>query len=489
MTDQIPALAFLLPFVTAISLPLVGRWKASLCRPLAIASVSVMAVVAALGIRAVFTVGQVRYSLSGWTPPVGIEWVADEVAAVMVGAIGFLATICLLYSGSIGDRSANGRAVPYYTLILLLVAGLTGTVYAADLFNIFVLLEVVALAGYALVAVQGGRALMSAFRYLIMGSLATTFYLLGVVYFYAATGALNMADLGEKVPALLGSKAVLGGLIFMFIGLAIKMALVPLHAWLPDAYTDASDAVAPLLAGLLTKVVALVWVRILFWAMAAENTEQGAIIYTLVSALGIVASVAGALLALTQRQLKRIFAYGGISHVGLVLVGASQANQTGVAGSLYYLVNDAVMQCALFMIAGIVASKYGARTLDDLGRAHIRSPWVLGAFVIVSLGMIGLPPTGGFFGKWYILLGALEASNFVAAGAIVLATLLTLAYLLRILERLIRKGETESGQAAPSTPWPLKVSLAAPAAAVVALGIWVDPILGGLLDAVGGLGL
>lgn len=489
MTDQIPALAFLLPFVTAVALPLVGHWRRSLCRPLAIASVSLMAVVAAVGIGAAFTVGQVRYSLSGWMPPIGIEWVADEVAAVMVGAIGFLATVCLLYSGSIGDRTSSGRAVPYYTLILLLVAGLTGTVYAGDLFNIFVLLEVVALAAYALVAVRGGRALMSAFRYLIMGALATTFYLLGVVYFYAATGALNMADIGERVPALLGSKAVLGGLVFMFIGLAIKMALVPLHAWLPDAYSDASDAVSPLLAGLLTKVVLLVWLRILFWAMAAQSAEQGVSIFTLVSALGIVASVAGALLALTQRQLKRIFAYAGISHVGLVLVGASQANETGVAGSLYYLVNDAVMQCALFIFAGIVASKYGARTLDELGRAHIRNAWVIGAFVTVSVGMIGLPPTGGFFGKWYILLGALEAGNFVAAGAIVLATVLTLAYFLRILERLIRKGDTERGVAAPGTPWPLRVSLAAPAAAVVALGIWVDPILRGLLDAIGGLGL
>ena len=172
-----------------------------------------------------------------------------------------------------------------------------------------------------------------------------------------------------------------------------------------------------------------------------------------------------------------------------MLVGASQANQTGVAGSLYYLVNDAVMQCALFILAGTVASKYGARTLDGLGRAHIRSPWVLSAFVVVSVGMIGLPPTGGFFGKWYILLGALEANNFVAAAAIVLATVLTLAYFLRILERLIRKGEIERGPASPRTPWPLRVSLAVPAVAVVALGIWVDPIIKGLLNAVGGLGL
>ena len=489
MTDQFPALAFLVPFVTAIALPILGHRNRSLCRTAAIAAVATMAVVAVLGAWSAFNVGHVRYSFSGWSPPVGIEWVADEIAALMVAAIGFLAVTCLVYSGAIGDRASEGREIPYYTLILLLVAGLAGTVYAADLFNIFVLLEVVALATYALVAFRGGRALMSAFRYLIIGALATTFFLLGVVYFYASTGTLNIADLADQVPALMGSKAILGGLIFMFIGLAIKMALVPLHAWLPDAYSDASDAVTPLLAGLLTKISLLVWIRILFWAMAAGLAVQGDEIFTVVSAFGVLAAIAGGLLALTQSRLKRVFAYGGISHVGLVLVGATQANQTGLAGSLYYLVNDAVMQCALFIFAGVIASKYGARTLDDIGRAHIRDRWVLGSFVVVGISMIGFPPTGGFFGKWYILLGALEAGNFVAAGAVVLSSVLTLAYLLRILERMIRKGDTEGAGAPEVTPPTLRFGLAAPAVAVIGLGIWADPILEGLLSAVGGLGL
>ena len=489
MTDHLPALAFLAPFAAAVSLPLVGHLRKSLCRPVAMAAVAVMFLLTGVGLWAVFAFGEVRYSLSGWEAPIGIEWVADEAAAVMIAAISFVAAVSLLYAGSIEDSASRGRVTPYYTMILLLLSGLVGAVYAADLFNIFVFLEVVALAGYALVALAGGRALIAAFRYLIVGALATTFYLLGLVYFYAATGALNIADLGTRLPALLESKAVLGGMIFIFIGLAIKMALVPLHAWLPDAYARAPNAVTPLLAGLLTKIALLVWIRIQSWAVLAERAEQAGEILAVVAGLGILASVGGALLALGQRALKRIFAYAGISHVGLVLIGASQGNQTGLAGGLFYLANDAVMQCGLFVLAGVVAALYQARSLEDVGRTRIRNPWLLTAFVVVAIGMVGLPPTGGFFGKWYILLGALEAGNYPAAAAIVVTTVLTLAYMLRILERLFRNGGAEAAPAPRSATLALRVSMAAPAAAVIGLGICSDSIISALLDAVSGLGL
>ena len=489
MTDHLPALAFLVPFAAAVCLPLVGHCRTTLCRPVAMAAVAVMALLSGAGLWAVFAFGEVRYSLSGWEAPVGIEWVADEAAALMIAAISFVAAVSLLYAGSIDDSASRGRVTPYYTIVLLLLSGLVGVVYAADLFNIFVFLEVVALAGYALVALAGGRALMSAFRYLIVGALATTFYLLGVVYFYAATGALNLADLATRLPALLDSKAVLGGLIFIFIGLAIKMALLPMHAWLPDAYAHAPDAVTPLLAGLLTKIALLVWIRIQSWAVLAEPAEQAGTIFAVVSVLGILASVGGALLALGQRELKRIFAYAGISHVGLVLIGAGQGNQTGLAGGLFYLANDAVMQCGLFVLAGVVAALYQARSLEDIGSARIRNPWLLSAFVVVAIGMVGLPPTGGFFGKWYILLGALEAGNYAAVAAIVVTTLLTLAYMLRILERLFRTAGAEPVPASRSATLALRLSMAAPAAAVIGLGICSDSIVSALLDATSGLGL
>ena len=495
MTEHLPALVFLVPLATAICMPVVGHGRRSVCRPLALLAVATMAVLSLASLWAVVSHGDVRYSFSGWVAPVGdapigIEWLADSMASIMIVGISALGVLCLLYGAAIDDRTHDEHPIPYYTIVLLLVAGLSGVVYAADLFNIFVFLEVVSLSAYALVAVPGGRALVSAFRYLLMGTLGTAFYLLGVGYFYAATGALNIADLAQQVPALLGSKAVMGGLIFMLIGLAIKMALMPLHGWLPDAYSDGPTAAVPLLAGLVTKVALLVWVRILYWVMAAGELQRVAGIFTLVSSLGILASVGAACIALRQQDLKRMFAYGGISHVGLVLIGTGQANQTGLTGAVYYLLNDAVMQCALFVLAGFLAHRYGVRSLDDAGRANIRSPWVIGTFVVVALGMVGLPPTGGFFGKLRILLGTIEAGNYLAAGAVVVTTLVTLGYFAQVLERLVRRG----GDAGPeperaTTPWALRASMAALAAAMLGLGIWNDPIVKALIDAAGGLAI
>ena len=230
---------FLVPFVTAIGLPLIALRDERRCRPVALAALSVMAVLSLMSLGSVLNQGEVRYAFSGWAPPVGIEWVADEIASIMVVAASLLALVSMLYSSPFPTQTLQGRSVPYYSILLLLVSGLSGVIYGGDLFNIFVFLEIVAISAYSLVAVPGGRALVSAFRYLIMGALGASFYLLGVAYFYSATGTLNIADLAQRTPGLLESKAVIGGLLFMFIGLGIKMALMPLHAWLPDAYSDA----------------------------------------------------------------------------------------------------------------------------------------------------------------------------------------------------------------------------------------------------------
>ncbi len=489
MTQHLPALVFLIPLATAICVPVIARKDERRCRPATLAALSAMAMMALVSLSFVLTEGEVRYSFGGWAPPVGIEWVADEVAAIVVAVMSVLALVCVVYSAPFSTDPLKGRMIPYYTIVLLLVSGLSGVIYSGDLFNIFVFLEIVALSAYALVAIPGGRALVSAFRYLIMGVLGASFYLLGVAYFYAATGTLNIADLAQRIPHLLESRAVVGGLVFMFIGLGIKMALIPLHAWLPDAYSDAPGATSPLLAALLTKVALLAWVRILFWVVGSQEGAQPVDLFALVCALGIIASVGGALLALSQTELKRMFAYGGIAHIGLILIGVGQGSHTGLTGGLLYLVNDAVMQCGLFILAGVLAHQYGVRTLDELGGAKIRSPWIVGAFVVAAVSMVGLPPTGGFFGKWYIVLSVVESSNYVALAAIILTTVLTMGYFVRVLERLFRDGQESPGAPAVETPLAFRVSIAVPAAGMIGLGLWSDRLVTVLLDATGGLGL
>ena len=491
MSELLPALIFFVPIFTAVAMPLIGHWNRDLCRPIAILAIAAAAVLSIATVSHVWSAGAISYSFSGWAPPAGIEWLVDPVSSVMVTAVCLLALLGVIHGGGLDRRLLRGRVTPYHTILLLLVSGLIGVTFAADLFNVFVFLEVVAISAYALVALPGGRALVSAFRYLIVGTVGASCYLLGVGYLYAATGTLNFADMAQRLPTLLESRAVVCGLIFIFIGLAIKMALLPLHGWLPSAYRNAPNSTVPILAGLVTKVSLLVWVRILYWIVGRGEASADIPVFHLVSLLGIAAAVGGGILAVYQEDLKRIFACGGIAHIGLIVVGAGQMNHTALTGSLFYLINDAVMQFGLFALAGVAAHRYGIRTLADLGRARIRNPWILTALVSIAFGMVGFPPTGGFFGKWHIILGALEGGDYLAVAAVVLLTLLTIGYFARIFERAFHKGDGagEPEAALPPMPWTVRVGLAAPAVAVFVLGLLSGSIIEPLRNSIGALGL
>ena len=489
MSHQLPVILFLLPLLTAISMPVVCLKHRNWSHPISVSTLAVMALVSILNLYNVINHGEVRYVFSGWTVPLGIEWVADGLASIILVLVSVLGFLGVVFTGPTSPKALGGRVVHYYTLILLLLSALTGIVFTRDLFNLFVFMELAAISSYALIGVAGGRALFSAFRYLIFGNLGAFLYLLGVSYLYAVTGTLNMTDMVDRLPFLLSSKALVGGLLFMFIGLGIKMALVPFHAWMPEAYTHAPESTSPILASLVTKVALLAWIRIVFWVLTASDTLlQGLFVFydipilRLMAILGALAAVIGAAMALAQRNIKMMFAYGGISHIGIILIGIGQGNQTGFVGGIFYLLNDAVMQAALFYLAGVAFCHYGIRKIDDIGRIGKQSPWVTGSFIVVALGMIGLPPTGGFFGKWNIILGALEASNYFSVAAVILSTLLTLAYFAKLLEGIFRQTSTQLDLKFGEIPFSFKLTLGVTSAAILLLGLFSSPIVQLLQD-------
>lgn len=482
MTRHLPAVLFLLPLGSAICLPLIGRKYGTWCRTISLTIVHGMVVVSIMNLIGIFQSGTIHYAFGGWAAPVGIEWVADGLAGVLSVTLSVVGLVCVLFIGSSIFPNLGTRIVPFYTLVLLLLAGLTGMIFSGDLFNLFVFLEMSALCGYALVGLAGGKALMASFRYLILGTVGASLYVLGMGYLYAVTGTLNMGDLAQRIPPLVTSKAIAVGVLFLFIGLGIKMALVPLHGWLPDAYTQAPNRVSPLLASLVTKVALYGWIRIMFWVLGAHAVIYQIPILFLVGLLGALAALIGAFLALTQVEIKRMFAYGGLSHIGLILVGVSLGNHTGFAGGIFYLLNDAVMQAGLFFWAGAIIHLYGVRTLDDLGRLRGAPGWLSAVLVLLALSMVGFPPTGGFFGKWYIILGAVEAHNYLALAAVLIATLLTLAYFVKIFERVFRDRSVPYDPAImPEIPLGIRMSLGAVSVAIILLGVMSDAIVGFLL--------
>ncbi len=480
MTGNVAFLLFLIPFGIAVATPIIGLRYRHVCRPLVLGGVGAMFLVSLWSYRQVLASGPIEYQLSGWPAPYGILWVLDGLSGLLMIALSGIGVVALLFAGSVEPRHLGGRIVPYYTLISMLISALTGITLSADLFNIFVFLEVGALCSYGLVGIAGGRALISAFRYLILGTIGASIYLLGVGYLYAATGTLNMQDLALRLPEAFNSKAVLIGLTFLFIGLAIKMALVPMHGWLPDAYAHAPEAITPLLASLVTKVALYAVIRITFWVLGAGAVLEDIPMLLLLNIGGILATVIGAFLALTQRDLKRMFAYGGISHVGLILMGMTLGNDRGFAGGLFYLINDAVMQATLFFIAGSAMALFHASDLDQLPRLRGQSPWLYASLIVMAMSMIGIPPTGGFFGKWYIVLAAIEVGNWPAVGAVLGATLLTMGYFIRIIERMVLERGTRGSVPRPGArqmPLAIRVSMGALTAAILGLGIFSDQLM------------
>ena len=482
MSSNLPIILFLVPFVMGVSMPMLTAKRRNWCANFTLGAFVVMLVLSIINLRFVLTEGPVEYALGGWTAPLGIAWLNDTVAAIVVLTISVVALLSIIY-GRVVVTADLEKNVPYYTLILIMVSGLVGIIFAADLFNVFVFLEVAALTGYALVGAAGGKSLVYAFRYLLLGSFGATLYLLGVGHIYVATGTLNMGDLAVRLPELMTSTAVVSGFIYIFLGLSIKMALIPLHSWLPDAYASAPSSITPLLASTVTKVALLAWVRIEY-SLIAPNVEVSHVpVLVLLEELGVFAALIGGALALIQTDLKRMFAYGGISHIGLILIGVSIGNATGFAGGLFYLINDAIMQAALFMIAGALVHYHGIHTLEDLRGVGQQSPWLTGALVVVAVAMVGLPPTGGFFGKWNIILGALEAEHYLAAFAVVASTLLTLAYFLKIFSCWFHQPQSSSSEPL-QIAGALRFSLGAISVSMIALGLMSDAIFGILLASV-----
>jgi multicomponent Na+:H+ antiporter subunit D len=479
---QLPALILLVPLFAAVAMPILSLGRPRWCRPLTLGAAALASVIAIVNLVLVVRHGETRYAFGGWAAPIGIEWVADAMASAVMVAVWLIALVCLVYGNVVKLQAPPGRAILHNILILLLLSGLTGVAFAGDLFNIFVFLEVTTLTTCALIAIADGKALVFAFRYLILASIGATFYLLGVTFLYAVTGTLNIADMAQRLAPLAGSNAVVIGVVFIFLGLAIKMALMPFHGWLPDAYSAAPDAVAPLMSALVTKISLLAWIRIMYWVLGAGQESGLAEVLRICWVLGAVAAVGGAALALIQRDVKRMFAYGGVSHIGLIMLGAGLGNQTGLAGSLFYLINDAVMQATLFVLAGIAVTHHGIQTVDQLATLRSRAPWLAGALIVVALSMVGIPPTGGFFGKWYIVLGAIEAGQYAAVAAVIVATLLTLAYFGSLLVQVFG-GQPARGEA-PRAPLALsaRICLGALCASIVTLGLFSDRIVGVLLE-------
>jgi len=400
--------------------------------------------------------GVIRYEMGGWAPPWGIEYRIDEINAFVLLIVSAMGALAIVFARSSVEREIpEGKQVLFYTAWMLCLAGLLGITITGDAFNVFVFLEISSLSTYALVSFGGSRrALVSAFRYLIMGTVGATFILIGIGILYLMTGTLNMMDLSVRLPEVSGTRAVTAAFAFIAVGVALKMALFPFHAWLPGAYTDAPSAVTVLLASTATKVAVYVLLRFYFTIFGVEFTfgEMRFDLYLMPLALACILIMS--VVAVYQDNVKRMLAYSSVAQIGYMALGISLVSVPGLTGGIVHLFNHALTKAALFMALGCVAYRVGTLSLSSMAGLGQRMPWTIAGLVVGALSLVGVPLTVGFISKWYLITGALERGWWPLAAVIVIASLVAFAYVWRVVEVAYFHAAREGSMQAAATEAP-----------------------------------
>lgn len=408
-------------------------------------------------LQATLETGVISYAVGGWAPPWGIEMRIDVANAFILFVVTTISTLVLLYAKDSIAREIPASQHPlFYTAHLLCLAGLSGILVTGDAFNLFVFLEISSLATYTLVSLASDRrCLTAAFRYLVMGTIGATFILIGVGMLYMKTGTLNMLDLAGRIHVYESSRTINTGLAFIMVGVSIKLALFPLHMWLPPAYTYAPSAVSAFLASTATKVAVYVMIRFIFTIFGADHVFGDMRMDLILMTLAIVAIFKCSYQAALQSNIKTLLAYSSVAQIGYMILGISLVSVAGLMAGLIHIFNHALMKGALFMAAGAVFYRVGSVDIQAFAGLGKRMPFTMAAFTIAGLSIIGVPLTVGFVSKWYLVSAALEQNYWFIAVLILAASLLAVVYIGRVLEAAYFRDvpETRDASEIKEVPW------------------------------------
>lgn len=437
-----------------------------------------MAVLLGLSLFALHTVSvnaPVIYHVGGWRAPVGISMVVDGLAVFMLVTVNTVAFAIAVYARDYMARYTAKEM--FYTLLLLLVAGMNGVIVAGDLFNLFVFLEVAAFASYALVAFGTERhELEAGFKYAVMGTVGSLFILWGIALLYAMTSTLNMADMSRTLATQRGQNLILMVSAFFLTGFGLKAALVPFHAWLPDAHPSAPAPISAMLSGVLIKSLGIyALTRVFFHIIGLTPLVSSILMF-----LGALSMVVGALLAIGQQDLKRLFAYSSISQVGYVVFGIGLATPLGILGGLFHLFNHSVFKALLFLNSGAVEYATGTRDLHLMGGLGRRMPVTSTTSFVASLSIAGIPPFSGFWSKLLIIMAAVQAGQVGYAFIAVIVSALTLAMVMRVMKEAFGGELNPRWLEVKEVPGYMQISMVALAILCVVSGVLVLPGLKGV---------
>ena len=445
MLSHLPVLQVVVPLLAAPACLLLDRARLAWLFAV-LASVLSFLISAAL-LYLVHQQGTLIYALGGWEAPWGIEYRIDLLSAYVLLVVSGIASLVAVAAGAGLDPEVPREKQPiFFVIYLLCLAGLLGIVATGDIFNVFVFLEISSLATYALIAYgRDRRALWASYQYLIVGTIGATFILIGIGFLYSLTGTLNMHDLAVRMPE--GTRTGYTAFAFIVVGICLKLALFPLHLWLPNAYAYAPSLVTAFLAATATKVAIYLLIRMHFSVFGEKFTTAVLPLHNILLTLGLAGVFIASLVAIYQPNIKRLFAYSSVAQIGYMIVGIGFGTAVGLQATLLHLFNHALMKGALFLALAAVVYRLGSADINAFRGLGRRMPWTMAAIVIGGLSLIGMPLTVGFVSKWYLVLAAIEAGMWPIALLVVAGSILAVVYVWRLVETAyFQRGEYESSE-------------------------------------------
>jgi len=466
-------LFFALPLISAFLIPILGKIYKPLVWIVSTVVSFVLFILALYGIAVTQQLPMIVYKMGNWPPPLGIVMAFDSFSAFMVLIISIIVFTGSLFS--LRYMSNYTGQWKFYTLFMLMTAGMMGICITGDLFNMFVFLEIAAISSYALVAFGvGAEELEASFKYIVMGEIGGLTFLLAIALIYAKTSTLNLADISTSLQVIRHTtffSMTLGMMLFAF---SIKAALVPFHSWLPDAYPAAPAPISSLLAGICTKVFGIYTTARIVFNVFGLTRANDPLFFNILIGLGLLSIAFAGLTALNQKDYKRLLAYSSISQVGFIMLGFGIGNYYGVVGAILYILAHGLAKGLLFLTSGSVVHATGTRDLQKLAGLGERMPTTAWSFRIGALSVIGLPPLVGFFAKLLIIMGAIKAGFIWLAILAIVLSVLSLAYLLKIESSVfMKKGKID----AKTAPFTMRIAMVFLVVLIVLLGIGFQPII------------
>ena len=431
-----PILILLVLLVSSFMMPIIKRTRT--VKLLSISAILLCLVLSLLTLQHVAQTGAFVYKVGHFEAPWGNEikiGYLESIMSIMFTSIAALIIWASIYSVEYEIKEKNIRL--YYTLCGVLLASLLGIVYSNDIFNCFVFIEISSIAASGIVVVKDKKEnIKAAIKYLILSSLGSGLILMSIAFLYSITGNLNMDYIHQELVKVnvngLYRNTLVISLGLFTVGVGVKSAMFPLHMWLPDAHTYAPSSSSAMLSSLVLKAYIILYIKIVYRIFGIEivSTLQ---VLDIVLILGAIGMLAGSILAILQKDLKRMIAYSSVAQIGYIFFGIGLGNVLGLVAAIFHILSHALTKAALFLVAGNIIQETHSKEISSLKGIGIEMPITMGIFTACSLSMVGIPLFIGFNSKWNFALAIIDSNRILFIAVLVASSVLNAAYYLPII--------------------------------------------------------